>query len=89
MNIQEYIRPELLILVPVCWGIGLMLKSTPLNNQWIPLILALCSILLSGLYVYAFEDWTLSTGIWVGVTQGMLCWVASWLSYEKVIKPKQ
>ena len=89
MNIQDYIRPELLILVPVCWGIGLMLKSTPLSNQWIPLILALCSILLSGLYVYASATETLAMGVFVGVTQGMLCWVASWLSYEKVIKPKQ
>jgi len=89
MNIQDYIRPELLILIPVCWGLGLMLKSTPINNQWIPPILCLCSVLLSGLYVYATETETLAMAVFVGATQGVLCWLASWLSYEKVIKTNQ
>lgn len=87
MNIQDFIRPELLVLIPVCWGLGLMLKSTPINNQWIPAILCLCSVLLSGLYVYASSAETLAMGVFVGVTQGVLCWVVAWQSYDKIIKP--
>lgn len=89
MNIQDYIMPQLLILIPVCWGIGLMLKSTPLNNQWIPAILCLCSVLLSCLWVFASIAEPVSLGVFTGVTQGVICWLAAWLSYEKAIKSKQ
>lgn len=87
MNIQDFIRPELLVLIPVCWGIGLMLKSTPVNNQWIPAALCLCSVLLACLYVFSTATETPSTGIFAGVTQGVIIWLVAWQSYDKIIKP--
>jgi len=87
MNIQDFIRPELLVLIPVCWGIGLMLKSTPINNQWIPAILGLCSVFLASLYVFSTATETPSAGLWIGVTQGIVCWLVAWQSYDKIIKP--
>ena len=86
MNIQDFIRPELLVLIPVCWGLGLMLKSTPINNRWIPLILGVCSIMLAILYIIAAGGESIATGIFSGFTQGVVCWLAAWLSYEKIIK---
>lgn len=88
MNIQEFIRPELLILIPVCWGIGLMLKSTPFNNQWIPAMLCLSCILMSSLYIFATAADTLAMNIFAGITQGVICWLVAWQSYDKLIKPK-
>lgn len=87
MNIQDFIRPELLILIPVCWGIGLMLKSTPVNNQWIPAVLCLCSVLLACLYVFSSANEAPPEGIFAGVTQGVLCWLVAWQSYDRIIKP--
>lgn len=86
MNIQDYIKPELLILIPTCWGIGLMIKSTPLNNQWIPLVLALFSVSMSCLWVFAAVTQSVAMGVFMGVTQGILCWLAAWLTYDKAIK---
>ena len=86
MNIQDYIKPELLVLIPVCWGLGLMIKSTPIDNRCIPAILCTSSVLLAGLYVSAAEPQTLAMGVFAGVTQGVICWLAAWLSYDKVIK---
>lgn len=87
MNIQDFIRPELLILIPVCWGIGLMLKSTPISNQWIPAILGLCSILLAILYIFSTAAETPPIGLWIGITQGVICWLVAWQSYDRIIKP--
>lgn len=89
MNIQDFIRPELLVLIPVCWGIGLAIKSTPINNQWIPALLCLCSVLLASLYVFSTATETTLMGVFVGVTQGIICWLVAWQSYDKIIKTNQ
>lgn len=86
MDIQNYIMPELLILIPVCWGFGLMIKSTPLNNQWIPLVLGALCVSLSALWVFASSRDNIAMGFFIGITQGVLCWLVAWLSYDKLIK---
>ena len=38
MDYQEYIKSELLVLVPVLYIIGLGLKKSKLKDKWIPLV---------------------------------------------------
>lgn len=76
MEFQQYIRTELLILIPVLYLIGLALKKSPLPDKWIPLVLGLVSVALCA-------AWVLSTGptgdaasffaaLFTAVTQGVL-----------------
>lgn len=51
MSIQEYINPELLVLVVVLYLFGLALKKSKLNDKWIPYILGAVSIVLCALWV--------------------------------------
>ncbi len=72
MDIQDYIKPELLIMVPVLYGAGMMIKHTEvIADKWIPAILGLAGILLAALYVIATEGVSFM-GAFVGITQGIL-----------------
>ena len=72
MDIQEYIKPELLIMVPVLYGTGMMIKNTEtIADKWIPAILGIMGILLAALYVLATEGGSLM-GAFIGITQGIL-----------------
>ena len=42
-TITEYIDPQLFIVVPMLWGIGMAVKRSKIENRFIPLILLLCS----------------------------------------------
>ena len=53
MNYQDYIKPELLALVPVLYLLGTGLKKSQLPNKYIPLLLGGVSILLCALWVAA------------------------------------
>ena len=90
MNALDFLKPELLILIPVCWGIGMVVKATQIDNKWIPLILAVCSVLLAGVWVVGNMDYTgwqsVLTAAFMGVTQGVAAWLIAWLTYEKGIK---
>lgn len=55
--VKEYISPELLVLVPVMYFIGLGIKKSKLKDNLIPLILGVVSILLTGLYLFATMDY--------------------------------
>lgn len=54
--INEYIRSELLILVPVLYIITKNLDSSSINKRWIPIILMLISVVLAGIYTFASVD---------------------------------
>lgn len=48
----KYIRPELLVLAPVLYFLGIgMKKSLFIKDKYIPLLLGLCGILLSTIWV--------------------------------------
>lgn len=51
MSVQEYINPELLVLVVVLYLLGLALKKSKLNDKWIPCVLGAVSIVLCALWV--------------------------------------
>lgn len=76
MDIQEYIQPELLILVPVLYLIGIGLKKSAMADKWIPLILGGVSVLLSALWVFATCDCSgareIAEAAFTAVTQGIL-----------------
>lgn len=76
MEFVEFIKPELLILIPVLYLIGVGIKKTSLKNELIPFILGIVSIILSALYIFATSDIhtgkELSMGIFTALTQGIL-----------------
>lgn len=74
--IKEFIKPELLILVPVLYIIGMGFKASALNNKFIPVLLGTISIVLSALYVFATTDIAgaknIAMAAFVAITQGVL-----------------
>lgn len=77
-SIQELIRPELLILIPVLYFIGMAAKnSQKIEDKIIPVILGLCGVFLATLYVFATSPlYNVSDAlqmVFAGITQGVLC----------------
>lgn len=74
--IKEFIKPELLILVPVLYIIGVGLKSSACDNKFIPAILGTISIMLCALYVFATCDIEgakqVAMAVFTAITQGIL-----------------
>ncbi len=81
MKYQEYIKSELLVLVPVLYIIGLGLKKSKLKDKWIPLVLGIIGIALSAVWVVATSQITNMQGVvaalFTSVTQGILAAGAS------------
>lgn len=86
--LTQYIKPELLILVPVLFAAGFLLKRSRVRDFKIPFILGAIGIILSTI-------WTISTGsdnswrdvlgeIFTGITQGILTAGTSDYAYQLV-----
>lgn len=74
MNIIDYIRPELLLIVPVLWVLGKLLKEAAfIRDKFIPLILGGVGILLAVCWVGGSAEPFGVTGFFTAVTQGILC----------------
>lgn len=76
-NFMEYIKPELLVLLPVLWFMGAGFKhSQIIKDKHIPLLLGLSGILLAGVWVLAtsqlagWQDVLLAA--FTAATQGIL-----------------
>ncbi len=81
-ELKDLIRPELLILVPVLYFLGIIFKkSEKVNNKFIPLILGLCGIVIATIYCLATTDIngykSILSIIFSSFTQGVLCAGAS------------
>ena len=76
MNYQDYIKTELLILIPVLYFIGIGLKKSKLPDKWIPIVLGVSAIVLSAVWVVATADISdlqeAASAIFTAVTQGFL-----------------
>lgn len=76
MNFKEFIKPELLILIPVLYVVGMGLKKSKLSDKLIPVVLGVTSIILSAAWVIATSDISttkdVAYAIFVSVTQGVL-----------------
>lgn len=69
---SDYIKPELLILVPVLYILGEIMKNTEkVKDNYIPAILGAAGILLAFIYVTATEGIAL-IGVFTAITQGIL-----------------
>ena len=75
MNFEDYIKPELLVLIPVLYLVGVAIKKSNLNDRWIPIVLGAAGVVLAGLYIFATTD--MSGGkdavmaVFVALTQGI------------------
>lgn len=72
MEYQEYIKPELLVLVPVLYIIGSILKNTKrVDDRFIPAILGEIGMVLAILWAISSEGLS-GIGVFTGLTQGIL-----------------
>lgn len=83
---EQFIKPELLILVPVLYAIGVGLKKSKVNDKYIPYILGASGILLAALYVCGTEAFT-AMSVFTAITQGILCAAGS-VYANQLIKQK-
>lgn len=74
--IQDFIKPELLVLIIVLNIIGTGLKKSKLNDKFIPLVLGSISIVLTSLWVFATSELNggrdIILAIFTAITQGIL-----------------
>lgn len=81
MELRDYISPELLVLVPAVYSVGVILKKSKVKNKYIPAILGAVSIVLCGIWMFAscptdgFTD--ILQCLFSSLTQGVLVAAAS------------
>ena len=77
--LKNFIKPELLILIPVLYFIGVAIKNTLLiKDKFIPLTLGLVGVALAVLWILATEGTdNIYMAVFVAITQGFLCAGAS------------
>lgn len=95
MEFTDYIKPELLILIPVLYILGLILKRCALNDKFIPLVIGGISIILCAVWTFAtceiIDYHCVLNAIFAAVTQGVLCAGASVYAnqiYKQLINKK-
>ncbi len=93
MNYQDYIKTELLILVPVLYAAGLGLKKSVLPDKWIPIVLGCAAVLLSSVWVMASTDISgvqeIASAVFTAVTQGVLVAGASVYANQVYVQVKK
>lgn len=93
MNYQDYIKTELLILIPVLYFIGIGLKKSKLPNKWIPTVLGIFAVVLSAIWVIATSDISglkeTASAIFTAVTQGILVTGASVYANQLYVQAKK
>ena len=87
--LKEFIKPELLVMIPVLYLLGMALKASSVADKKIPMVLGIVSITLSVLFIVTtsdFKGWQdVLMSIFVGITQGILC-VGARVYVNQVIK---
>lgn len=73
----DYIKPELLILIPTLWLLGEIVKKTQVKKTLIPLIVGISGVCLAGLYIFSllpsFNIRCVLSAMFASLTQGLLC----------------
>ena len=76
MQIQDYIKPELLVLIPVLYLIGMGIKKSTVADKLIPTLLGLAGVILAALYVLATSELgtaqDVALAVFTAITQGVL-----------------
>jgi len=90
---MTFIKPELLILVPVLYIIGMGIKKSKVADNRIPLILGLIAIFLSTLWVFTTSDirnWQDAvSAVYISITQGILAAGASVYAHQLYVQAKK
>ena len=76
MDMMELIRPEMLVLVPALYLVGMALKKADVfDNKYIPLGLGLFGAVLGAawLMVFQVEGYNVAQSLLMGAVQGVLC----------------
>ena len=75
--VKDFIKPELIILIPVIYLVGVGIKkSKKFKDEYIPILLGACGVLLTTLYVMAtcevagYKDVLMA--LFTALTQGVL-----------------
>lgn len=93
MNYHDYIKTELLVLIPVLYFIGLGLKKSKLPDKWIPVTLGASAVMLSAIWVAAtaqVSGWReIISAIFTAVTQGILVAGASVYANQLYVQAKK
>ena len=93
MDLKEFIKPELLILIPVLYVIGIGLKKSKLSDALIPLVLGGIAIVLSAAWAIATSDIStlkdVAYALFISVTQGILSAGASVYINQLYIQSKK
>lgn len=96
MSWQEFIKPELLILIPVLYFVGVAIKKSPIKDAYIPYILGGAGVVLTFIYILSTEPvhnaQEAFTAIFTSLTQGILCAAASVYVnqlYKQAVKAKK
>ena len=72
MDYSQYIKAELLVLVPVLIITGKIMKDSTVSNKHIPLILGIVSIILSCAWLIILEHENIADAVITGIVQGIL-----------------
>lgn len=73
MTFEEYIQPEMLVLVPVLFIIGMGLKKmSAVYDNYIPLILGATGAVLALMYQFSVMGFSFEA-VFTGLIQGILC----------------
>ncbi len=93
MDFQDYIKAELLILIPVLYFIGIGIKKSQTPDKWIPAILGISAVVLSAVWIIATTDISglqeIAAAIFTAVTQGILVAGASVYVNQLYIQAKK
>ena len=80
-DITNYIKPELLVLIPVLYFVGIGIKKSAMSDKYIPLLLGCIGIVLSALWVFATSTvmggQAIALAAFTAITQGVLAAGAS------------
>ena len=80
-EIMNYIKPELLVLIPVLYFVGIGIKKSAMSDKYIPLLLGGIGIVLSALWVLATSSVAggkdVALAVFTAITQGVLAAGAS------------
>ena len=76
MDFAEFIKPELLALVPVLYALGIWIKKSACLDWKIPFILGGAGIGLTVIYLFSVSDLidakAVATLVFTGIVQGIL-----------------
>ncbi len=87
--LMEFVMPELVVLIPVLYLVGIMFKRSQIADKHIPMLLGILSVVLCTLYILSsvsvdgYKEFM--TALFSSITQGVLCAGAS-VYVNQVIK---